>query len=89
MQTGLQYGREWGGGGGGARGITHTVHLLTYPSANVVDLVVTEREINTLWLKLSPRDRTVHNANKGHSIVLVVHNKCIQKLKLYQLFHGS
>ena len=60
----------------------------THSSADVVDLVVAEWKVNTLWLELSPRDHSVYNANEGHSIILVVHNKRIQKRILYQLLHG-
>jgi hypothetical protein len=61
----------------------------TYPSIYVMDLSVAEWEINTLWLEPSLIDRSVHDANECHSIILVVHKKSIQKCILGHLLHGS
>ena len=54
-----------------------------------MNLVVPEWEIDALRLELSPRDGPVDYAIVGHSIVLIVYDKGIQKLKLCHLLHGS
>ena len=76
------------GGGGGWGGISTTL-CPTHSSTDVMDLVVAEWEIDAFWLELSSRDGSVYNTNEGHSIVFIVNNKGIQKLKFHHLLHGS
>ena len=81
----------WGGGEGAGEGLRMTLHTVqsTHPSTDVMDLGVTEWKINTLWLELSSRDCSVHNTNEGHSIMLIINNKGIQKRILHHLLHSS